>query len=382
MLFRPLLAPLFAGFTVGLMLAAAPSCGQVSGCGPTNCKGCCEEGVCILSPNNARVATCGAGGLACAHCGNRACLEFACSGTGAGGGASTGCSKDSCPSGCCSGTSSASVCIATPSATNCGAHGDVCTSCLAGEGCLDGVCRPTDGGVDQVGIACRRDSDCVGLGADHLCKQTTSSGRDIYTDGYCTKRCESDVECPGQSLCLGPQGGYGEDDSVCWAHCTTQTDCRPGYFCYAVGGGDSACWISPLPAFDAGPPADKVGQPCGTDVACQNPPDDGLCLLDTLSDAGPSAFVNGYCTASCEENTHCSIDGGAKCIALGLIGACLHSCAAPLQGQSSCRAGYVCRPIRDTDGGFLADGFCWPRCSNPGSSCGTTGTCQATGYCG
>ena len=205
-----------------------------------------------------------------------------------------------------------------------------------------------------------------------------SSG--VYTDGYCTKVCAQNTDCPSSALCLGAQD-YGEGDSICWARCTASDECRTGYFCYPVGEGDSACWIDPLPTFDAGRPADKVGQPCASLAACLNPPDDGACLFDTFSDGGLSPFVGGYCSAPCEDSSHCGVDAGAKCVALGGIAICVAGCSAPLLGQGECRAGYVCRSVGTIDGGVLPDGFCWPRCDNPGASCGPE-ACLPTGYCG
>ncbi len=257
--------------------------------------------------------------------------------------------------------------------------GELCISCGAGQACSAGGCVTTDGGAGQVGTPCTADSECAALGTGHVCKKKTSSGLNDYQGGYCTKSCVTDSNCPTRALCLGPQPGYGESDSVCWARCTGTEECRVGYECYAVGGGDSACWLAPLPAFDAGPAADKIGQPCSTDSSCSNPPDDGLCLNATFADGGKSAFVGGYCSAPCDDNRHCSVDGGAVCVALGTLGACTQTCSRPLQGQADCRTGYVCRSIRSgPDGGFLPIGFCWPNCQAAGC---VSGVCQTSGYC-
>ena len=124
-----------------------------------------------------------------------------------------------------------SVCIVAPSTTNCGSNGGVCTSCGAGQACLSGSCLTTDGGAGQVGTACTADSQCAALGADHVCKKKTSTGANDYQDGYCTRSCKVDLDCPTKALCLGPQPGYGENDSVCWARCTSPQECRTGYDC-------------------------------------------------------------------------------------------------------------------------------------------------------
>jgi hypothetical protein len=377
---RHLLPPLFLGLALGFLIATGPSCGPLvvapNLCNPATCSGCCSAGKCITKPNNSRVGSCGQNGAACANCGTFACLDFACANADSGN--SGGCNSSNC-SGCCSGTSASSVCIVAPSATNCGASGAECKSCNPGEACVAGSCSAGDGGAGRVGTACTADFDCAALGPGHLCKKKTSSGANEYQGGYCTRKCMTDPDCPSTALCLGPQPGYGEADSVCWARCTSPTECRTGYDCHAVGGGDSACWLSPLPAFDAGPPADKIGQACGTDGTCRNPPEDGVCLTDKFSDGGSSAFIGGYCSAPCDDSSHCSVDGGAVCIALGNFGACVQSCTTPLQGQGNCRTDYVCRPLRSSvDGGVLPVGFCWPSCKFSGC---LMGTCQQSGYC-
>lgn len=378
---RHLVPPLLAGLALGFLLAAGPSCGPVTTqvtCGPSNCQGCCAAGKCVVSPNNAKVASCGANGAACANCGARACVDFTCAGSTDGGTAGA-CGPGNC-GGCCTGKSTSSVCISAPSATNCGGNGGLCTSCGAGQACVSGACKAIDGGAGQVGTPCALDGDCAALGPGHVCKKKTSSGVSTYQDGYCTRSCATDPDCPAKALCLGPQPGFGENDSVCWARCNSAQECRAGYECYAVGGGDSACWLSPLPPFDAGPPADKIGRACTSDAMCLDPPDDGACLTDTLADGGMSAFVGGYCSAPCDESSHCSTDGGAACISLGNFGACVQSCVGPQLGQADCRAGYVCRPLRATvDGGTLPVGFCWPSCKSAGCA---TGVCQPSGYCG
>jgi hypothetical protein len=380
---RHLLTPLFVGLALGLMLAGGPSCGSAapspSSCGPDNCEGCCASGKCVLSPTNAKVSSCGRNGAACDNCGTRTCVDFACSGGGDGGTQSGVCGPHNCV-GCCSGTSTSSVCITSGSTTNCGGAGSLCTSCGAGQACTAGSCKIADGGAGQVGTPCTTDGECAALGPAHTCKKKTSSGGTAYQDGYCTRTCADDRDCPVKALCLGPQPGYGENDSVCWARCARAEECRVGYDCHAVGGGESACWISPLPPFDAGPPSDKVGRACATDATCSNPPDDGVCLTDTLLDGGVSAFTGGYCSAPCDDSNHCSADGTALCISLGTFGACAASCSTPLQGQGDCRVGYVCRSIRSSlDGGPLPIGFCWPSCKTAGCA---SGTCLATGYCG
>jgi hypothetical protein len=304
--------------------------------------------------------------------------------TGGTGGGSGGCGPGNC-SGCCTGTSSTSVCFDPPTRSNCGAAGALCQSCRAGEACEGGRCV-SYGDAGVLGRGCGADSDCATLGSGYQCKKRTASQRDEYFNGYCTRDCVDDSACGTNGLCFEPDPGYGELGSFCWLRCETATDCRtPGYDCYSLGGGLKGCWIAPLPAFDAGPPADKVGNPCTEDDQCQSPPSDGVCLPPVLPDAGPTPYVGGYCTAPCDDSSHCSADGGAGCVLVGTgsmaVAVCLKLCDGPFLGPSNCRTGYLCRGVRQADGGFAAKGVCGPSCLNVGAGCPGATVCQPSGYC-
>ncbi len=103
-----------------------------------------------------------------------------------------------------------------------------------------------------------------------------------------------------------------------------------------------------------------IGTPCGNDAACGT---GNFCV---------TAWPSGYCTKSC---LTASCPTGAICLeASADVRLCLDSCSGPSQGQSTCRAGYVCY----ADG--AGRGLCAPRCTSAadcdGSPCDT-----ATGYC-
>lgn len=290
-----------------------------------------------------------------------------------------GCGAASCE-GCCSGVSTSSVCVSGNSVTNCGFGGGVCRTCAMGQACVAGACVTSDAGM-VVGAPCGAAADCVAVGAGAECRQKTTPGASSYPGGFCTRSCEADDVCPGDSVCVEVTASYGEKDVLCWPRCSKERPCRQGYGCYPVGQGVSACWLSPLPAFDAGTVADKVGQPCAQDSQCQAPPDDGFCLQAKLPDGGPSGFTQGSCTAYCTTSASCSADGGAVCLDVGQNGLCFERCLQPSQVQSSCRSGYACRPSTNADGGATGDGFCFPRCDAPGRSCGAGTTCKPNGIC-
>jgi hypothetical protein len=257
-------------------------------------------------------------------------------------------------------------------------------ACRSGQSCVDNTCA-------QVGSPCATDEDCAPLGNFAICKRATNPYGDPYPGGYCTKLCgfscptdraPAECRCPPSSRCTSGPRMRGENDSFCWKTCGNSGDCRDGYDCYLVAttsqGDINACWLSPLPTPDAGPPAPpgRMGGPCRADDECRNPPADGFCKSEL------DGFIGGSCSAPCDVSgdEHCG-DGG-RCVYYGLpIGAqCGSQCAAPNQGQSNCRAGYVCIALFGSDGGTLSTGLCNPNCNNPGYRCGAR-VCQADGYC-
>ena len=235
------------------------------------------------------------------------------------------------------------------------------------------------------------------------CKKMTTSGNATYEGGYCTKICTADTQCVdpladgGSSTqsgwCIGLSPAYGEADQFCWDRCGTgQGNCRtPGYGCYnlgmtTAGTAVTACWISPVPTPDAGPPSDKLGTTCTTNQNCANPPDltYALCIPEffALADGGvsttPTGYTGGYCSANCGASA--SVCGAAG-ICLGDYpvdgrDSCALKCTDPGAGMSNCgRNGYVCQPFFTglPDGGAeRADaGFCDSSCLVPGGPIST-----------
>ncbi len=304
------------GALFGLAFAWAPGCSS-SKCSPSNCNTCCDiNGVCLAAPQNSTNNACGTGGAICAFCSN-------------------------------------------------------------GENCTQGRCQVPK----KVGDSCDIDADCQALGATAVCKKMTTTGQGTYLSGYCTLLCKQDPHiCPEGSACFEPSTRYGESDVICWDLCSIVDECRsPGYACYQIKGVSNACWINPLP-FDAGPPADKVGDPCSMDSECQNPPAaGGICLLDGFNDVWPQ----GYCSKlNCNTHEECAADAGAMCFNFGDSFACAQRCIPTTDGGSpvsSCRAGYQCYPSDLADGGV--EGHCSPEprpvLTTVGDPCTTSATCQS-----
>lgn len=381
-----LLRAFAVGVVLGLAAQALPSCGPSRTCSAATCAGCCRaDGTCAAGAEARADRQCGRGGDTCVDCSALAlsCIDGACTG-GTGGGTGGGCGPSTCQ-GCCAGTSATALCIDPPSNTNCGAQGALCQSCPLGQVCSAGACVSAgDAGV--LGLACAGDPDCAALGPAGRCRKTTATGLDVYEGGYCTRDCSTTPECGPGGLCVFHEANSGESGSFCWRRCQTAADCRsPGYDCYALPSGARGCWLSPLPSLDAGPPADRVGSPCGEDSECQGPPSDGFCITPTNADGGASPFVQGYCSATCDDSAHCAVDGGAGCYLFGTapdqFAACLRHCQGPESGQADCRQGYVCRGVRRADGGLEPDGVCLPDCRNPGAACPGGTTCADAGYC-
>lgn len=377
---------------VFLAVVAGLTAGCPSVCSAT-CDGCCTaSGLCQTVSASQSDTQCGRNGARCVNCaasGSSCSVEALCQAPVPPSDGGTSCSSGTC-AGCCSGTTTNSVCVTAPSATNCGAKGSVCISCAVGEACVEGACKKqSDAGlVQRIGDACRGDADCEGLGDGVVCRRKTSTGSATYTSGYCTKVCADETECPVGSSCIDLQPGYGETESLCLRRCSVAPGdgCRsPGYACYSLGPGLAACWLSPLPPLDAGPPADRIGSGCMTHADCRNPPVDGVCFPDTLPDGGLSSFVGGYCSAPCTDSAHCASDGGARCFEFVQAGkmatSCLQACSTPGTGRGECRSGYVCLPLRLADGGVDPVGWCGPACGNPNVKCAGSTLCKSNGYC-
>jgi len=110
-------------------------------------------------------------------------------------------------------------------------------------------------------------------------------------------------------------------------------------------------------------PALVVGSACTSNSDC---PDGGRCV---------TSYPGGYCTRDC--NT-VACPAGSKCYTVDAnSGAkvCIQSCSGPNQGQSNCRASYVC--YDDEAGG----GECLPNCTILNICSGTSFSCAGNGYC-
>lgn len=147
-------------------------------------------------------------------------------------------------------------------------------ACLPGE---PPVVTPS-GNAD--GEPCEADSDCTG-GACILPPD--------WPGGYCTT-----VECTNFEDCArGVDGEYDnrcliqQRTNFCVRMCSTQSDCRTGYVCQAIGGGQGFC----APGF--APPSEELDlQDHPFDVVCGVSPNDrGIASIEFTIEEGTTAYM-------------------------------------------------------------------------------------------
>lgn len=232
--------------------------------------------------------------------------------------------------------------------------------------------------IGAIGSACQVAGDCGYAGA--LC---VTSG---FPGGYCTVDCRA-VNCPTGTICAQ----LGED-AVCAATCTTDEQCRNGYYCeFNPGAPFGVCDARPTPTptldvgldsgSDAAPDAgtNDSGSPDGRDTASDaTPPDttppDGTanygatcataadCTaaspLDSRCLVAAQGFPGGYCSASCDPARN-GCGGDAVCIRTSAGGLCIAGCAE----TTTCREGYECCAAGD-GAGCLPEGML-ATCADP-----------------
>ena len=164
------------------------------------------------------------------------------------------CTTDACGSSC---ESVDAGCINSDLGNFCAEYCTNNSDCRAGYGCRSEagspgrVCLPMVGAAD--GEACAANGDCAG---DFCITE--------WSEGYCTTTgCSTFEDCsrPGEenNKCLRSRQG-----NFCVRICTSSADCRDGYICEALGGGEGMC--SPDPAI---PFPDEVFEDLPFDLTCE-----------------------------------------------------------------------------------------------------------------
>lgn len=239
-------------------------------------------------------------------------------------------SKEECPAG--------STCKDGACAPGCKYHSD----CPAGDWCIDGSCieRFSDCTICR---SCSSDSECGDPSKGYRCQNRPS--------GVCVKGCDTDLDCPGNSVCLPQFKVCGSPDaSPAWP-------CAPGFECEFTPEGCSSAGEACSHPDGCGGPSDicvdvegqsscsctcVVDQDCGEGAVCVRDPDSGrrVCYPEEAVEAcGPFYCPPGLRCIPGE--TRCGVDHceGVECPE-GLV--CrLGECVDPCDGVV-CQAGLVC----------------------------------------
>lgn len=339
---REIAPALWVGMAIGLVVAAAPSCGTSgspgtplpANCGPETCTaGCCsDKGECL--PGQSALA-CGTKGATCAICATgQACSEQACklpggSGGGAGGGSAggnvgggsgggaVGCGPETC-TGCCSMNGQ---CITAQNFNSCGKGGAACAPCGMGAACLMGSCQAAScSECRDFNGTCRggpTDSDYCGTDGG-LCLRCNTANGESCMNGHCqggvtqcTAQNCADGCCSG-TTCLRADSGVnpnfqcGIGGAMCQT-CSGGAICNNGS-CGGTGGGSGAGGgtgglggFGGFGGFGAGGTGrpnellcSAIGLSCGSTECCD---------VDTVLHIFPTCYANG---ASCGSGGKCN----------------------------------------------------------------------------
>jgi hypothetical protein len=238
-----------------------------------------------------------------------------------------------------------------------------------------GYCTATVGAVD--GSTCTSGSDC----ASGYCGTEAGSGN---PRGVCNSLCDpsSGGLCPGDSVCVD----YGSADpgeyGICFDGCVISGNCRGGYACFDVGGGEGACWP------DCTSDSECAGGTCNENSGlCEaqgaGKADGEACLSSTECESNfcmsestwgqPGGMCSSYCDPG---DGAAACPSGGECISFTAPGepifaVCIDGCDA----TATCRAGYSCLTS------YTDAGTCQADCTSD-AQCGTVGTCNLySGLC-
>lgn len=270
-------------------------------------------------------------------------------------------------------------------------HGSLPTGkpCADSDVCIGGWCR-------QLGWSGGSEPDEPGGGSAGGTDGGSSDGDYLFPGGYCSEYCEQPGDCPSGGHCSLWQW-------ACYASCTINDDCRPGYRCDDFDGdnqlecvpncvthtqcddpsaarcdithGECAGCLDDAECFHLGlarcltglcvecisdPDCASSYQLCMGDHACAGISANGGpcassqdCAGDYCVDEEYEGFPGGYCVQWCENDDHCT-EGGICAD---------YYCVAGCTTAGDCRAGYVCS---DRWPGRMA---CTPACTSNGD-CG------------
>lgn len=375
-------------------------------CQPSNCSGCCgADGSCLGTTRQSPQA-CGSSGSACKVClPDQLCSGGKClhdpdagfgggdgggagggsgggaTGGGAGGGSGGGTACGQQGQACCNGFQCTSpllcqqaTCHAPPpDAGPCGLVGQPCCNravCFNGALCgILGSCvdapdaGPADSGtLSPLGAPCNVSGTC----ADGLCQVANG-----FSNGYCTKACATQGDCPAGSQCSS-YPGRGTSPLLCLGDCSPAGQvgtCRAGYVCERANSslsGVAVCVPACTPSTCGGATCDARGFCCGTaGRAC--------CSPGSTCDA-TSACSGGYCAPTACGGASQPCCAGSTCNGPGLTcsgGSCVQ-CGQ--QSQPCCGGACASSSLVCSGGSCVA-------CGTGGTLCPTGEACTVPSQC-
>lgn len=301
---------------------ATHKCEAAPTCGPENCAGCCQGGICRLGQDQ---GACGVKGLACETCTpGEICLPM-----GAIGGLCTvtaSCGPGNCP-GCCIGN----LCVAGNQNASCGAGGLACQNCTGqGAVCNQNKCQipPPQCNAQNCPSGCCQGTQCVGgtlqtqcgIGGQ-ACQNCTTQGR-VCTSQQCVSACNA-ATCPN-GCCNGNTCVTGSANTACGTGGVTCQNCSAN------------------------------GNVC-QGKTCQPPP----CSAATC----PNGCCNGNTCVTGSANTACGTGGVAcqNCTTQGNVCSAQKSCI-PQCSAANCPG--CCDSV-----GVCNAGFTGSKCGSGGATC-------------
>lgn len=320
--------------------------GTSSGCGPTNCAGCCgSNGMC---QDPVAISACGTAGVSCQFClPGQACNSGQCQTT-------PGCGPANC-FGCCQ----SGKCLVGTDDTACGTGGAVCQACSG--------------------------NTCFALGAKSggTCSNGRSCGSSVCAGGCC----DGYAHCQGghsNSYCGNGDGGPYTACEVCAGDCSSGNCVGTGCNAFNCGSGccmpDGTCWQGAQDSAHCGGGAGSLCFDCGPGHVCVPAPDGvaSICVAACSPENCQGCCAGGVCSTGTDP-TSCGA-GGSLCMQCGsgqscVNGACLTltqcgatQCAGCCDStvchtgtaDSECGTGGATCQNCTTDGGTCRGGSCSP----------------------
>jgi hypothetical protein len=336
---------LFFGVALGVLAAIAPACGGTQMCSAANCRGCCQNNMCVTT--NTADATCGINGVACDNCTTKgqtcnatsfSCIAVAGTGgaTGTGGAVGMG---GMTGSGGAVGMGGSSGIGGMPAGASCNPQNRMCgtgQTCVATDDMLqNGVCTSSCDIFSNSG--CTPGNACQISQAQPIAFQCFPQSGTAAVGAACSL--QAAASCVTGAQCLGT--GAMATTGTCVKFCSTSSDCPSNFRCGVIIPFGSSFVGSCVAACDV------LAQNCAANEAC------------VLGGSGPVCFLAGNKNVgdACATANECS--RGLGCIGAQNAATCRRLCSLD-GGSPNCQgASGSCQPLlAGPDAGFAPFGFC------------------------